>query len=184
MAWGEKKNVLVTTTGDSRFILSIWEPGGLGGFNEPSRLQDVECGNFDANEDRCKLDQLLLDEANNRLLLSTRNSHILWDLGLSEAVALRNFGGYRLAYSANNPVDATEWITVSSNGIVEIWDWEACKKKKTLGKFPQASTKKTRTLIVTGIRQAFSSIQQNKNETHKKKKHKHNHTHKNNFSTT
>jgi len=184
MAWGEKKNVLVTTTGDSRFILSIWEPGGLGGFNEPSRLQDVECGHFDANEDRCKLDQLLLDEANNRLLLSTRNSHIIWDLGLSEAVALRNFGGYRLAYSANNPVDATEWITVSSNGIVEIWDWEACKKKKTLGKFPQASTKDTRTLIVTGIRQAFASMLLVDCESHIKELRKRVRTHLCVFSTT
>ena len=124
MVWGDKANILVTS--DSSTCLRVYSIARdeNNGFLNPIELMDVR-GNV---RDRVPISQLLLNKANDLLLVSTTESDAVWDLdGYVRVTSSRC--GPRSSFSwANNPLNETERILVGTDGV-EVWDWKSCHLK-------------------------------------------------------
>lgn len=124
MAWGDKTNILATSDVSGRFMVFHLPRDASGGFTEPVERIDVR-GNIHR---KVPISGLLLNKANDLLLVSTAESDAVWDLGTDTRMFTFRVSPRQPFGWVNNPLDETERILVGTGGA-EVWDWKSCRLK-------------------------------------------------------
>ncbi|GAB1315399.1 hypothetical protein MFIFM68171_05609 [Madurella fahalii] len=124
MAWGDRANILVTSDSSGRFMVFHIPRDGSGGFAEPVERIDVR-GDIHR---KVPISHLLLNRANDLLLVSTAELDAVWDLTTETRISTFRFGSRQPFGWVNNPLDETERILVGTSGA-EVWDWKSCYLK-------------------------------------------------------
>jgi hypothetical protein len=119
-------------------VFHIARDDATGGFADPIQRIGIR-GDIQST---ASINQLLLNKANDLLLVSTGKSDAVWDLDRRVRIYTAEFDRWRPSSCwVNNPLDETERLLVGVTGA-EVWDWKSCKLKiaekhlRWLPKFP------------------------------------------------
>jgi WD40 repeat protein len=124
MTWGDAANVLVTSDSSGPVRVFNIPCDATGGFADPIARIHVR-RDIPHKE---PISQLLLNKANDLLLVSTAEWDAVWDLDRCVRVASSRCGPRSSFSWANNPLDDTERLLVGTDGV-EVWDWKSCYLK-------------------------------------------------------
>ena len=124
LIWGNSQGLLVSADAAGRFIVCNIERDGKGGFRDPVRRLDIK----GPVHGKIAIWQVLLNKANDLLLVSTMKSDVVWDVSQAKAISSIQFASRDPFDWVNNPSDDSERFLVGTEGA-EAWDWPTCKLK-------------------------------------------------------
>jgi WD40 repeat protein len=126
MEWGNKESVLVTAGSLGCLkVFHIARDDATGGFADPIQRIGIR-GDIQST---ASINQLLLNKANDLLLVSTDESDAVWDLDRRVRIHTAEVDHWRWSHCwVNNPLDETERLLVGIAGA-EVWDWKSGKLK-------------------------------------------------------